>query len=74
MLLENRKWPVLSGLEFDRAVCVQGSKTNIVVKSKAEPEARLQAHAAAVEEELRSHRVLIELSCRGEIRSTSALR
>eukprot|EP01048_Picozoa_sp_COSAG05_P007082 COSAG05_NODE_488_length_9324_cov_10.796336_1_plen_176_part_00 len=31
-ILERRAWPVLSGLGFDRAVCVQGSQTNIVVK------------------------------------------
>ena len=72
-VLENREWPILSGLKFDRAVCVQGSQTNIVVKYSAESEAYLQAYAASVEQELRSHQIPIVVPRKDQIYFHSTL-
>ncbi len=72
-VLENRAWPVLSGLKFDQAVCVQGSQTNIVVKYSAESEAHLQAYAASVEQELQSHHVPIVVPRKDQIYFHSTL-
>ena len=58
-LMESRKWPLLTGLRFDRAVCVKGSQSNIVVTYHPDSEAKLQAYAATVEQELRTHGVPI---------------
>ena len=62
-LLERRRWALLSGLRFDKAVCVRAvsstAKTNIVVTYEPGSERRLQALAALVEQELRNASISI---------------
>ena len=72
-LLEKRKWALISGLQFDRAVCVQGSQTNIVLTYEAQSEARLQAYAATVEQELRTNGVPIVVPRKDQIYFHSTL-